>query len=361
MISHASDRPDIQEGNFQVDYMQRCIHLAKLGNGYTAPNPMVGAVLVHDNRIIGEGFHRQYGEAHAEVNCLLSVPDSDRQLIPYSTLYVSLEPCCHYGKTPPCTDLILREKIQHVVIGCRDPFKQVDGRGIEKLEAAGVKVDYPVMENQAKEMNRRFFTFHKQDRPYIILKWAESANHLMAGNDGGRLSISNQWSNRLVHKWRTEEAGILIGPNTAVSDNPELTARLWPGKNPVRIVLDQELLLPKFLKIFDGSVKTIVLNGKKNEQSAGLVYKKLQPEKTKTFSIINSLYELNILSVLVEGGAKLLRSFIKEGAWDETRIITNEELQIPEGISSPELMNARFIKSESFGSDTIRYYKNLKN
>lgn len=351
---------DIQGNKSHPEFMQRCFQLAGLGTGYTAPNPMVGAVLVHENRIIGEGFHKQYGDAHAEVNCLMSVHSSDRKLIPFSTLYVSLEPCCHFGKTPPCTDLILREKIPHVVIGCRDPFTLVDGKGIEKLTAAGVRVDYPLMEDQAKAMNRRFFTFHQQNRPYIILKWAESANHLIAGKNGIRLTISNGWSNRLVHKWRTEEAGILIGTNTALSDNPELTARLWPGKNPVRIVLDQNLRLPASLQIFDRKVKTIVLNREKDEQSSNLVFKKLQPEKPLLLSVLGALHELNVLSVLVEGGATLLQSFVDLGIWDEIRIITNEELEIAEGIKSPAFRDALFIKSENFGSDTIRYFKNLK-
>jgi len=340
--------------------MQRCIQLAKLGAGYTAPNPMVGAVLVHLDRIIGEGFHKQYAEAHAEVNCLLSVRPEDRKLIPLSTLYVSLEPCCHFGKTPPCTDLILREKIRHVVIGVRDPFVQVDGKGIEKLLQAGVQVDFPVLENQAREMNCRFLTFHQSKRPYIILKWAETANRLIAGKNATRLSISNKWSNRIVHKWRTEEAGILIGTNTALSDNPELTARLWPGKNPVRIVLDMDLRLPSSLKLFNGNVKTIVLNGKKDEDSDKVVFKKLQDQQPLVPSILSALYELRILSILVEGGSKLLQTFIDYGIWDEIRMITNEELEIIEGISSPEFRDAQLVKSDSFGSDTIRHYRNLK-
>jgi diaminohydroxyphosphoribosylaminopyrimidine deaminase/5-amino-6-(5-phosphoribosylamino)uracil reductase len=340
--------------------MQRCLQLADLGAGYTAPNPLVGALLVHHGRIIGEGSHLQYGAAHAEVNCLRSVKSGDRPLIPFSTLYVSLEPCCHFGKTPPCTDLILREQIPHVVIGCRDPFPLVDGKGIEKLLAAGVKVDYPLQEDQAKEKNRRFFTFHQKRRPYIILKWAESANHKMAGNSSGRIHISNIWTNRLVHKWRTEEAGIVVGTNTALMDNPELNARLWPGKNPVRIILDQNLRLPQTLKIFDGSLNSIILNGKKDTTSGELIYKKLDPEKPIAESIPTALYDLQILSLLVEGGAKLLQSFIDAGTWDEIRIITNEEMEIPEGISSPELRNVQLIHSETFGSDTIRYYKNLE-
>ena len=256
--------------------IQRCLQLADLGAGYTAPNPMVGALLVHDGLVIGEGYHQQYGEAHAEVICLRSVLASDRHRIPFSTLYVSLEPCCHFGKTPPCTDLIIREKIPHVVIGCRDPFPLVNGKGIERLQAAGVKVDCPVLEKMAEEKNRRFFTFHRQKRPYVILKWAESANHKMASGTG-RHFISNHWSNRLVHKWRSEEAGILVGTNTAFLDNPELTARLWPGKNPVRIVLDQNLRLPQTLNLFDGTQKTIILNGKKMATPESWCLKKFRP------------------------------------------------------------------------------------
>ncbi len=339
-------------------FMQRCLQLAGLGAGYTAPNPMVGAVLVHEGRIIGEGYHQQYGEAHAEVNCLKSVPPDDRALIPASTLFVSLEPCSHFGKTPPCADLILRERIPRVVVGCRDPFPMVAGKGIEKLLAGGVQVTYPFLENQALQKNRRFITFHQQKRPYIILKWAESANHKIAHDGVGHFRISNEWSNRLVHKWRAEEAGILVGTNTALLDNPQLSARLWPGKNPVRIVLDQNLRLPQNLKLFDGSVNTVILNGQKDLQKTNLVFKKMPEGKHVPESILASLYEFNILSVLVEGGRALLQSFISAGTWDEMRIITNEEMIIPAGLSSPEIKDAKFIRSESFGSDTIRYYKN---
>jgi len=358
MSQVSSPFPEIKEDISHEFFMQRCLQLADLGAGYTAPNPLVGAILVHQGRIIGEGYHQQYGEAHAEVNCLNDVQPDDRPLIPFSTMYVSLEPCCHFGKTPPCSDLILREQIPRVVIGCRDPFPMVAGKGIEKLQAGGVQVIFPLLENQSLEKNRRFITFHEKKRPYVVLKWAESANHKIAHSGGGHFRISNDWSNRLVHKWRTEEAGILIGTNTAFLDNPELTARLWPGKNPVRIVLDQNLRLPQNLKLFDGTVNTIVLNGHKDSLSANLVFKKMLPEEYVSVSILASLYNLNILSVLVEGGRVLLQSFIKAGNWDEIRIITNEEMNIPAGLSSPEFNDAKLSRSETFGSDTIRYYKN---
>ena len=361
MPSPLSVRHAKKDNPSQEDFMQRCLQLAVLGAGHTAPNPMVGAVLVYEGRIIGEGFHEQYGMAHAEVNCIRSVLPADRHLIPASTLYVSLEPCCHQGKTPACTDLILQEKIPHVVIGCRDPFPRVNGKGIEKLLLAGIKVDYPVIEKRTAEINRRFFTFHQHHRPYIILKWAESANHKISSSKGGRIQISEDLSNRLVHQWRGEEAGILIGTNTALLDNPELTTRLWKGNNPVRIVLDQNLRLPKDLKIFDGSTRTIILNNTKDFSDGRLLYKKLNPENTAIGSILTALYALDILSLLVEGGSKMLQSFIDEGIWDETRIITNRKLNIPDGIPAPDLIGAELSNTDHFRTDTISYYINLKN
>ena len=359
MTSQPANIFDINENLSQSAFMQRCFHLAELGSGHTAPNPMVGAVLVHNGKIIGEGYHEVYGGPHAEVNCLSSVKIDDRPLIPQSTLYVSLEPCVHHGKTPPCTDLIIREKIPRVVIGCRDPFKEVNGKGIEKLIAHGVNVDNPVLEELAKEKNKRFFTFHQLKRPYIVLKWAESSNHKIGGRSGEKIKISNDYSNRLVHKWRSEEAGILIGTETALQDNPELTNRLWTGKNPIRIVLDKELRLPDDLNIFDGKVPTIILNRKKEMQSGELLFKKINGEQTDIPSILTSLHSLHVLSILVEGGAKLLKSFIDSELWDEIRIITNTEMIIEDGIPSPDFKNAKHLKTENFTSDRISYYRNI--
>lgn len=359
MSSLLSNPSGSGENQLHAVFMQRCLQLAGLGAGFTAPNPMVGAVLVHADMIIGEGYHEYFGGPHAEVNCLKSVPESKKPLIPFSTLYVSLEPCCHHGKTPPCTDLILRERIPKVVIGCRDPFPMVDGKGIEKLLSNGVSVEYPVGEKGAIEKNCRFFTFHRKNRPYVILKWAESANHKIAPVNGRRIQISHALTNRLVHKWRTEEAGILVGANTVLSDNPELTARWWPGKNPVRIVADQQLRLPDTLKFFDGSVPTIILNGKKDFQSGERIFKKIEGELMEPASMLSALHSLRIMSILVEGGAKLLQSFIESGFWDEVRIITNRELEIPGGLASPELSNTKFLREEGYGTDTIRYYQNL--
>jgi diaminohydroxyphosphoribosylaminopyrimidine deaminase / 5-amino-6-(5-phosphoribosylamino)uracil reductase len=358
MTSDTSPQTDWNEISNTETFMQRCLHLAAMGSGYTAPNPLVGAVLVHKGRIIGEGYHAHYGEAHAEVNCIQSVKGADRSLISSATLFVSLEPCCHLGKTPPCTDLILKEKIPRVVIACRDPFPLVNGKGMEKLQANGVIIEFPVLENQAKEINHRFFTFHEKKRPYIILKWAESANRMIAGEPGKRIQISNPYSNRLVHKWRSEEAGILVGTNTALLDNPELTTRLWPGRNPLRIVIDRNLRLPDSLKIFDGSEQTLILNGTTSLSAGKRKFVKLEPESSGISSILSTLHSQSVLSVLVEGGAKLLQSFIESGIWDELRIITNAELQIPVGISSPLSHVAKLMYTETYGSDTIRYYTN---
>ncbi len=358
--------------------MQRCLQLALLGAGNVAPNPVVGAVLVYDGKIIGEGYHRQYGGPHAEVNCIQSVAEADKGLIEKSTIYVSLEPCAHFGKTPPCADLIIRYKIRHVVIGCRDSFEAVDarpnnaagqGKGIERLMAAGIEVTVGILEKECRELNRRFFTFHEKQRPYIILKWAQSRDGKIApltAYKGGslehenpkRLMISNEFTNRFVHKWRTEEASILVGTNTALLDDPALTARLWPGKDPVRLVIDRELKLPMHLKLFDGSVKTIVFNYIKQSATENLVYHRLNKEEGIPVQIIAALYNMQLQSVMVEGGSKLLQSFIDEGSWDEARVITNTSLVVGDGLDAPALKNEIIRVEQYLYDDTIVYFKN---
>ncbi len=230
--------------------MQRCIQLAKLGAGNVAPNPMVGSVLVHNDSIIGEGYHQQYGFAHAEVNCINSVKTKDEELLTTSTLYVSLEPCAHWGKTPPCADLIIQKQIPHVIVGCRDPFEKVDGKGIEKLRAAGVEVTVNICQKECEELNKRFFTFHTKHRPYIVLKWAQTSDAKMATMDESRLLISNEFTNAMVHKWRSEEASVLVGTNTALLDNPKLDNRHWSGKSPVRMVIGYEASLTQIAASF---------------------------------------------------------------------------------------------------------------
>ena len=360
--------------------MQRCIELARKGAGSVAPNPMVGAVLVCDDEIIGEGWHQQYGEAHAEVNCIRKAEAKGfAHLIAKATIYVSLEPCAHFGKTPPCSDFIIKHNIPKVVIGCRDPFKEVDarlndevgqGKGIEKLKAAGVEVVADVLKEECMELNKRFFTFHKQQRPYIILKWAQTKNKMIAPLNhppfGGetsdsahqRLLISNEMTNRLVHQWRGEEASILVGTNTALLDDPQLTNRYWEGKQPVRLVLDKQLRLPNTLKIFNDAARTIIFNSIKNTQEGNVQFYQLPADADTVPALLRSLYQLNINSVLVEGGAQLLESFIAAGLWDEARIITNGQLTVEEGLAAPQLAHQIQVTEQQIGTDHIVFYKN---
>jgi diaminohydroxyphosphoribosylaminopyrimidine deaminase/5-amino-6-(5-phosphoribosylamino)uracil reductase len=318
---------------------------------------MVGAVLVHDDVIIGEGYHKRYGEAHAEVNCIDSVSDHNRPLIEKSTIYVSLEPCAHFGKTPPCADLIIANRIPNVVIGCKDNYVEVNGRGIEKLRSAGIEVIEAVLEKEAVELNKRFFTFHQEERPCVILKWAESNDRKIALPGFTKIAISNEITNRVVHKWRSEEAAIMVGTNTALYDDPSLTTRLWKGNDPVRILLDKNLRIPASHHLLDKKVKTIIFNNSRDEEEGNIVYSKMTTGEFLIPSILKRLYKLKIQSVLVEGGATLLQSFIDEGCWDEARIITNDQLIIGDGIHAPELKDQRLLKTEHYFSDTINYYK----
>lgn len=349
-------------------YMHRCLELARLGQGNVAPNPMVGAVLVYEDKIIGEGYHRQYGKAHAEPNCIASVKKEEEHLIPQSTLYVSLEPCAHFGKTPPCADLIIDKKIPKVVIGCRDPFIEVNGKGIEKLKAAGVEIESGILENECKELNKRFFTFHTQHRPYVILKWAQTLDSKIAKDDYSRILITNEYTNRIVHKWRSEEMAIAVGTNTALFDDPELTTRLAPGHDPIRLLVDMDLRLPKSLKLFNSKTPTIVFNTKKHNlplkismnelERIGVGYYQVTQDVSVVHQMLNALYHMNIQSVIVEGGSFLLQSFIDEAMWDEARVITNEQLCIGDGLPAPVLKNALLQNAESIFSDVIRTYKN---
>ncbi|MER3463709.1 MAG: bifunctional diaminohydroxyphosphoribosylaminopyrimidine deaminase/5-amino-6-(5-phosphoribosylamino)uracil reductase RibD [Chitinophagaceae bacterium] len=345
--------------------MYRCLQLAALGMGNVAPNPVVGAVLVYHGRIIGEGYHQQYGQAHAEVNCIASVKEEERHLISQSTLYVSLEPCAHHGKTPPCADLIIQHKIPKVVVGHSDPFVAVAGKGIEKLKRAGVEVIVDVLKNECWNLNKRFFTFHTKHRPYITLKWAQTADGKIAQADNSRLHISNEYTNRLVHKWRSEETAILIGTNTALFDDPELNTRLWKGNNPVRLVVDKHLRLPQSLKLFQSSQTTIVFNLLQNTiddlkgvtANSGVLYYQLSEDASLIHQIVHAVYQMNIQSVLVEGGAKLLQSFIDEGLWDEARVITNTKMFAGNGINSPSLP-ALSSKEEMIANDRVTYFFN---
>ena len=358
-------------------YMYRCLQLAQLGAGHVAPNPMVGALLVYNDTIIGEGYHQRYGEPHAEVNCINSVAADQQDLISQSTLYVTLEPCAHFGKTPPCADLIVKMKIPRVVIGSRDPFIQVAGKGIEKLQAAGIEVVLNILEEECKALNKRFFTFHSLHRPYIILKWAQTADGMMAyaaQQDNGpevssRLYITNAFTNRLVHKWRSEEMSILVGTHTALQDDPSLSTRLWPGHHPVRMVVDMELTLPGHLHLFDGSVSTIVFNTRKHSiddlkqvrSRPGVHFYQVTHDVSLVPQILNALYSMDIQSLIVEGGSVLLQSFIEEGMWDEARIITNENMILGSGLHAPFLKDLECISEENISGDTIRTYHHINS
>lgn len=336
--------------------MCRCLELAKLGKGNVQTNPLVGAVLVYNNQIIGEGYHAQFGKAHAEVNCLDSVKKEDQILIPHSTLYVSLEPCIHFGKTPPCTNLIIQNKIKKVIIGCKDSYQKVNGKGIEKLREAGIEVIVGILENESRELNKSFFIFNTHHRPYIILKWAQSFNKKIASNTNERLIISNDFSNRLVHQWRSEIDAILVGTTTALIDNPVLNNRLWNGKNPVRMVVDLSLNLPPSLNIFDNSERTLIFNLLLQKEIGNTLFYKIDKNKNIIYEILNACYQLNFKNILVEGGAKLLQSFLDENIWDEVRIITNEKLFVQNGLSSPELKNIKLVQEEKIITDRIQYF-----
>jgi diaminohydroxyphosphoribosylaminopyrimidine deaminase/5-amino-6-(5-phosphoribosylamino)uracil reductase len=335
-------------------YLQRCLQLAALGAGNTAPNPMVGAVLVHNDRILGEGYHRQYGEAHAEVNCLSRVAEADKPLIPDSTLYVSLEPCSHFGKTPPCVDLILKHDIKKVVIGAQDVASHVNGQGIQKLKEHGVEILEYDYQAECVYSNRRFFTFHQKKRPYLILKWAQSADGFIGKTDE-RVSLSNPITNMLVHKWRSEESAIWVGFKTALLDNPRLNVRHHTGKNPVRIVLDRDLTLPHTHHLFNDDAETIVFNFKRSQQNQNISYVRID-SMNYLEEILQELHARNILSVLVEGGQKLHRELIHAQLYDELRKIETPSF-LHQGVKAPSLPeNIRCTQNIPVLSDQISIY-----
>jgi diaminohydroxyphosphoribosylaminopyrimidine deaminase / 5-amino-6-(5-phosphoribosylamino)uracil reductase len=339
-------------------YMSRCIGLARMGGGNTLPNPMVGAVLVHDGKIIGEGFHRQYGGPHAEPDCIDSVPPSLRHLIARSVLYVSLEPCAHFGKTPPCADLIIRHKIPEVVVGCRDIFAKVNGLGIKKLIGAGVKVTVGVLEKECRELNKRFFTFHGAGRPWVLLKWAQTSNRKIGHHLDNRLHITGSRTDFIVHKWRSEEGAVMVGTRTAWYDNPKLTNRHWNGPQPLRVVIDRNLILPRDLHLFDRQNATVVLNELKDETGDYLSFVRYDSVNAEK-DILQKLYELDISAVMIEGGAMLTQSFVDAGLWDEARIITNESMVLEEGVGAPVLKDHRLFSEEKHGNERISYYRRI--
>jgi diaminohydroxyphosphoribosylaminopyrimidine deaminase/5-amino-6-(5-phosphoribosylamino)uracil reductase len=346
---------------FMVDerYMQRAIELAGLGIGNVAPNPMVGCVIVHNSKIIGEGYHRKYGDPHAEVNAINSV--KQRELLKESILYVTLEPCSHHGKTPPCSDLIIREKIPHVVVGTIDPFAKVAGRGIKKMQDAGCRVDIDVLNKECADLNRRFFTFHEKKRPYIILKWAQTVDGFIdiertAENFGQPTWISNKLSKTAVHKMRADECAILVGTNTAIKDNPSLTTRNWKGNFPLRLVVDRTLKLPSELALFNGEVPTLVFTEKEKKSEKNIQYLKIDFKGKEIEQILDDLYKRNILSLIVEGGKMMLESFIRKNFWDEARVFTGNKL-FHKGVFAPQI-NATVVKNEKLDDSRLQVYRN---
>ncbi|MES2382301.1 MAG: bifunctional diaminohydroxyphosphoribosylaminopyrimidine deaminase/5-amino-6-(5-phosphoribosylamino)uracil reductase RibD [Bacteroidota bacterium] len=333
-------------------YMQRCIELAQNGAGSVSPNPLVGCIIVHNNIVIGEGWHQQFGQAHAEVNAIAAV--QDKSLLNEATLYVNLEPCNHFGKTPPCADLIIQHQIKQVVVGIVDPFEKVAGNGISKLEAAGIHVTVGVLEKECRFLNRRFIKFVTQHKPYVILKWAQTHNGYIAP-DAGKLTaeefeqqrhITGFTIQKLVHKWRTEEDAIMVGTNTALLDNPALNARAWHGKNPIRIVIDRTLRLPDSLKLFDKSIPTIVFTEQQKESAKNLTFVQIDFSKNWFEDILNHLYQNQIQSLIVEGGSQLLNTIIDANLWDEAIQFISPKT-INDGVKAP------FINGINYQSDTI--------
>ncbi len=337
--------------NLDERYMARAIELARLGTGKTAPNPLVGAVIVHNNKIIGEGYHAVYGGPHAEVNAVNSVKDS--ALLPESTIYVTLEPCSHFGKTPPCSDLICSKQFKRVVVGMKDPHLKVAGKGIAKIDNAGIETTVGVLEQACRDLNKGFLSFHEKGRPYILLKWARTKDGFI-DDHGSPIRISGPESDQLVQELRNEYQAILVGKQTVINDNPRLTCRLEHGNNPIRIVLDSNAELSTNYHVFNSEAQTIVINTVRNESKGNITY--LQISDMTITEILKGLASQNIISVLVEGGNKVHHSFISSGIWDEAIIIEGDIISSG-GTQAPDLKKMPEA-SELLGVDTIKRYYN---
>lgn len=342
-------------------YIKRCLEIAKNGIGYTRPNPSVGAVVVVSHQIIGEGFTSPYGGSHAEVNAIQSVVD--KELLKKATIYVTLEPCSHYGKTPPCSDLIIESGIKNVVIGCLDTNSLVSGKGIARLRNAGCNVEVGVLEEECLLHHKRFFTFHNRKRPFVILKWAETQNGFIAPKERDQQApvwITNEVSRQLVHKWRSEEHAILVGTNTVLEDNPKLDVRSWTGQNPVRIVIDRELKIQNDLHVFDGTVKTIFIHNyhtkQKTESNESVIFESVDFSRSLASQICIVLFKHQIQSVIIEGGAKTLQTFIDEKLWDEARVFIGST-NFKEGVKAPEF-DKSVRREKNINGDTLKIYTN---
>ena len=336
-------------------FMRRCIQLATLAGGYNAPNPRVGAVIVYQGKIIGEGYHQRYGEGHAEVNAVASVPKDLLPCLPNATIYVTLEPCFHYGKTPPCVDLILQHNIGRVVIACTDPFEKVGGRSLVKLKEHGVEVRRGVLEAEAAHLVRRFFTTVQKKRPYVVLKYAQSKDGFI-GVPNEEIPISNALSKRLTHQWRGEETAILVGTNTALVDDPQLNNRLGGGRNPLRLVLDRSLRLPRTLQLFDGCLETWVFTAETaHPKWDGVRFVTLNFKQPIVPQLLAYLQKEKIQSLLVEGGAQLLQSFIDSGSWDEARVFTSKAI-LGAGVQAPQVKNYESVETVPLADNSLTTY-----
>ncbi|PKH51735.1 bifunctional diaminohydroxyphosphoribosylaminopyrimidine deaminase/5-amino-6-(5-phosphoribosylamino)uracil reductase RibD [Tenacibaculum sp. Bg11-29] len=350
-------------------YIKRCLELASNGIGTARPNPSVGAVVLYDNKIIGEGYTNPYGGSHAEVNAINSV--KDKELLKQATIYVTLEPCSHFGKTPPCADLIVKNNIPNVVIGCVDTNSLVAGKGIERLKKAGINVVVGILENECKKHHKRFFTVQNKKRPYIILKWAETTDGYVAPitkDEQKPVWISNKYSQQLVHKWRSEEHAILVGTNTVIADNPSLTVRNWTGNNPIRIVLDKNERIPGNATVFDKSVKTIVITEKRNnseestindsqfEHSRELIFEQIDFSSRVAEQICEVLQKHSIQSVIIEGGTQTLQTFVDANLWDEAKIFVGK-IVFGSGVVGP-ILKGKLEKEENIEGDVLKTYIN---
>jgi diaminohydroxyphosphoribosylaminopyrimidine deaminase/5-amino-6-(5-phosphoribosylamino)uracil reductase len=347
--------------NLHEKYIKRCIQLAKNGKGTSYPNPMVGSVIVYNDTIIGEGWHKKAGESHAEVIAINSV--KDKSLLKKATIYVSLEPCSHYGKTPPCANLIVESGIKKVVIGIIDSNSKVSGRGILHLQKNGCDVIVGVLQQECFDLNRRFFTFHTKKRPFIILKWAETKDGFLDKNRGEKNDkspnwISNQYSQQFVHKMRAEEQAILVGTNTALIDNPSLTVRSWVGENPIRIVLDRVSKIPTNYNLLSDGIKTIVFSEVKHsvDSFGNVIFERIDFSKNVPEQICEVLYKYEIQSVIIEGGSQTLQSFINANLWDEAFVFVGTT-NFKEGLKAPEIKKVP-IEIRKISNDTLKIYKN---
>ena len=337
------------------EYMQRAIEIAQYGLGNVQPNPLVGCVIVHQNKIIAEGYHQHYGQSHAEVNAIndaLNKYPNAADVLQSSSLYVNLEPCSHFGKTPPCADLIIKYKIPKVVISNVDPFQSVNGKGIEKLKAAGIEVVTGILSEKGKELNKRFFTYHLLQRPYVILKWAESNDSFISIQENKRSNISGVEAQKLNHQWRSEEQSILVGTKTVLVDNPFLTVRNVEGKNPIRVIIDKDLKLSRDLHIFNEDSKTIVFNNKKTYSDGNIQFIQIDFYGLVPQFILYQLYLMEVQSIIVEGGSYTINEFLQFDLWDEARIFRSKD-RFHQGVAAPIIQGKTISKTELANDELI--------